>query len=113
MDVDPATIAPDPGRLLDLLESVPWFTNLGKPHPRDAEVARIRSWDEWPGAEGGLGYWFGRWPASLREAIEADEIRRRAELKELWDRVYALVLDRAPRNVPEFDPAEDAWYGPT
>jgi hypothetical protein len=113
MDIDPAMIAPDVPRYIALLETVPWFANLGKPHPRDAEVVRIHSWAEWPGPEGGHGYWFGRWPAFVQETIEAAEPARRAELKEVWDRVYALVLNRAARNVPGFDPAQDAWHGPT
>ncbi len=113
MEVDLGTIAPNLERFMALLESVPWFTNLGESSLRDSEVDRIHSWDELPGPERGYGSLFGRWLAFVRETIEADEKLRRDELTEVWDRVYALVLELAPRNIPEFDPTEDAWYGPT
>jgi hypothetical protein len=111
--VDPKEIAPNIPQFLALLEQVPWFRNLGKPHRWDREVVRIYSWKEWPGPEAGFGDWFGRWPAFVREAIEASEPARRAELATLGGQVYALVLDRAAPNVPLFDPDQDAWYGPT
>jgi hypothetical protein len=113
MTIDPTTIAPDVPRYIALLESVPWFANLGRPHPRDAEVTRIHSWNEWPGPERGNVFWFGRWLSFVQETIEREEAPRRNELKEVWDRAYALVLARAIRNVPEYDPEEDAWHGPT
>jgi hypothetical protein len=111
--VDPKEIAEDIPHFLALLERVPWFLNLGKPHRWDRDVARIHSWDEWPGPEAGYGDWFGRWPAVVREAIEASERDRRAELEALWKKVHTLVFDRAAANVPLFDPKRDAWYGPT
>jgi hypothetical protein len=42
------------------------------PHPQDGEVVRVRSFDEWPGPEQGYGDWFGRYPAVVREGVEAD-----------------------------------------
>jgi hypothetical protein len=113
MDADPKEIARDLPQFLGLLERVPWFLNLGKPHRRDDEVARIHGWEEWHGPEHGYGDWFGRWPAVVREHIEASARDRRSELDALWERVHALVFERAVPNVPLFDPDRDAWYGPT
>jgi hypothetical protein len=111
--INPKEIAPDVPHFLALLRRVPWFRNLGKPHRWDSEVARIHSWDEWPGPEGGYGDRFARWPAVVREAIEEGESGRRNELDTLWKHAYSLVLDHAARNVPEFNPERDPWYGPT
>lgn len=112
-DIDPTTIAPDVPRFLSLVTSIPWLTRLGKPHPRDGEVVRITGWRGWPGPERGFGDMFGRWPAFVKESIEASEQSRIAELKELWESINSDVLARGAANVPEYDPAEDAWYGPT
>jgi hypothetical protein len=113
MDVDPKESARDVPEFLALLGRVPWFLNLGKPHRWDHKVARIHSWEEWPGPERGYGDWFGKWPAVVREAIEASERDRLRDLDALWERVHALVFERAVPNVPLFDPKRDPWYGPT
>jgi hypothetical protein len=76
-------------------------------------VGRIHDWSKWPGPERGHGDWFGRWPAVVREAIEAEKRDRENELTALWDRVHKLVFDHAVPNVPLFDPKEDAWHSPT
>src|SRR5437764_15202007 len=113
MDIDPKEIAGDVLQFLVLLERVPWFLNLGKPHRWDPEVARIHSWEEWPGPERGFGDWFGRWPAVVREHLEAIARDRRGELDALWEKVHAVVLERAVPNLPLYDAKRDAWYGPT
>jgi hypothetical protein len=113
MHADPKEFARDAPQFLGLLERIPWFLNLGKPHRRDDDVARIHGWEEWHGPERGHGDWFGRWPAVVREHIEASASDRRSELDALWERVHALVFERAVPNVPLFDPDRDAWYGPT
>jgi hypothetical protein len=81
VDADPKEIASDVPQFVAQLERIPWFLNLGKPHRWDKDVARIHSWDEWPGPEAGHGDWFGRWPAVVREAIEAEQPGRRDELQ--------------------------------
>ncbi len=114
MKRDPADIAPDIDAYLRLLESVPWFQNLGKPHPRDSEEVRIHSWEEWPGPEQGYGDWFGRWQSVVQERMAASvPPAEQGELTALWKRIERLVLERAATNVPLYDPKQDAWYGPT
>src|SRR5436190_1308713 len=95
VDVDPKEIAEDVPAFLAILDGVPWFLNLGKPHRWDGEVLRIHSWDEWPGPEQGYGDWYGRWPAVIREAIEASERDRADELEALWKKVHSLVFELA------------------
>ena len=104
---------PDVTGFIKGLDAIPWFLNLGKPHPRDNEVVRIHSWEGWPGPETRLGEWFARWHSVIRERIEAEESGRRFELDALWKRVDQVVFQRAVANVPLYDPKEDAWHGPT
>ena len=113
MKRDPTDIAPDVDAYFHMLETVPRFRNLGKPHPFDNAVVRIHSWEEWPGPERGFGYWFGRWQSVVREKIEEWEHVRPAELGALWKRIERFVVERAAANVPLYDPEQDAWYGPT
>jgi hypothetical protein len=94
------------------LQGIPWFLNLGKPHPRDSEVRRIRSWDEWGGPERGYGDWFGRYPAVVRERIEAEHSDRQAELDAVWARIEGFVFQAACGNVPGAGEG-DPWHGPT
>ena len=104
---------PDVTVFIQGLDAIPWFLSLGKPHPRDNEVVRIHSWEEWPGPETRLGYWFAQWQSVVEERIQAEESGRRTELEALWDRVHQVVFQRAAANVPLYDPEEDAWHGPT
>jgi hypothetical protein len=114
MKRDPTDIAPDIDAYLRLLEKVPWFQNLGKPDPRDNEITRIHSWEEWPGPERGYGDWFGRWQSVVQEQLEASvPPARRKQLKAHWKRIDRLVSERAAANVPLYDPERDPWYGPT
>jgi hypothetical protein len=113
MKRNPADIATDTGAYLRLLQTVPWFRNLGKPHARDCETVRINRWEDWPGPEAGYASWFGRWQSIVREQIEVSEPARRSELDALWKRIERLVVERAALNVPLYDPHEDTWYGPT
>jgi hypothetical protein len=110
---DPRTIAPDLPAFLALLRNVPWFLNLGKSHSRDRNVARIHSWDQWLGPERGFGDWFGRYPAVVRERMEADHTNQRTDLEAVWLQIESLVMECAIPNVPEYDKKQDAWYGPT
>jgi hypothetical protein len=112
-DEDPRTIAPDVRHFLALVEQVPWFSNLGKPTALDQGVGRIKDWSQWAGPEGGFGYWYGRWPAVVREHIEKDEQSRMPELKDLWDKIHAVAMDKASSNMPLYDAKQDPWYGPT
>ena len=114
MKRDPSDIAPDINAYLRLLKSVPWFQNLGMPHPRDSEVVRIHRWEECPGPERGYEGWFGRWQSVVQEQIEASvPPAQQARLNALWKRIGRLVLKRAAAHVPLYDPERDSWYGPT
>jgi hypothetical protein len=109
---DPRTIAADLPAFEALLAGLPWLRHLGKPHPCDPEVTRIHDWDEWHGPEGGYGDWFGRYPAMVRDQIEADYPDRGAELVATWDRIEESVLGLAGPSLPGFGEG-DAWHGPT
>jgi hypothetical protein len=108
----PHTIALDLPTFEEALRGISWFANLGRPHARDAEVARISRWEEWPGPERGYGDWFGRYPAVVRERIEADHADRRAELAAAWDRIERSVVEAALPRVPGAGEG-DAWHGPS
>lgn len=112
MVLDPRAIADDMPSFEALCVGVPWMANLGKPHPRDVEVRRIRDFAESPGPERGLGDWFGRYPAVVRERIEADYPGHRDELSRAWDRVERSVIDAASANVPGAGEG-GSWHGPT
>jgi hypothetical protein len=91
-----------------LIDRVPWFENLGKPHPLDATVERIGDWEEWPGPEslGGsfMGPEGGRWQDDLlaleRPGLEA--------IRSLWSSVENQALGRMPLEMDG-----DPWDGPT
>jgi hypothetical protein len=112
MAQDSRTIARDLSAFEASLRDIPWFHNLGKPHPRDDEVHRISSFDEWRGPEQGYGDWFGRYPAMVQECVETGHASRRAELTAVWDRIERVVIEMAWPNVPGAGEG-DAHHGPT
>ena len=98
--------------LLAELEVIPWFSNLGRPTPDDAGVARMATWEDWPGPEEPTITEMSYQQQELFDQIMAEAGEQRAELAELWSHIHAEVFRRATRAVP-FDPALDAWHGPT
>jgi hypothetical protein len=96
-----------------LLKRTPWFLNLGLPNPRDSKVVRIHSWKEWRGPERDWNDWAGYWPTLLRKNLVEMHKDRAKELEALWTSLEDLVVERASRNVPLYDPDEDPWYGPS
>lgn len=106
-------LAPSLPQFIDSLQYVPWFRNLGRPNTRDRQVKRIHRWQEWQGPEAGYGDWFGRFPALVREQMEADHPTRKAELNQTWNRIELSVIELAIPHVPDYDAEQDAWYGPT
>jgi hypothetical protein len=94
------------------LESVPWFSNIGRPTPPDAGVKRISAWEEWPGPkEPGVGELSFR-HQDLYDRIMAESGDRRESLTQLWEAIHAAVFRRAASQVP-YDPEQDTWHGPT
>jgi hypothetical protein len=112
MPTDPRTLARDLPAFEAFLREVPWLGNLGRPHAREAQAARIHDWDEWHGPEGGYGDWFGRYPPVVREQLEAQYPERATELAEVWDRIERVVIKVAGSGVPGFGEG-DAHNGPT
>jgi hypothetical protein len=94
------------------LEHVPWFENIGRATAPDELVDRIDRWEHWPGPEAPQVADFFDPQQVLRDSIFKDAGENRGELNALWDRVQAIVLRAASLAVP-YDPAEDAWHGPT
>jgi hypothetical protein len=113
MSRDIRSIAPDLTRFAHLLRAVPWFENVGKPHPGDNEVVRIWSWAEWHGPEQGYGDWFGRYQAVVREYLESKHSSQLSELDSTFQRIQKFVVDLAIPKVPEYRSDRDPWYGPT
>jgi hypothetical protein len=99
-------------QFIDSLPYIPWFRNLGKPHPNDRHVRRIRHGRDWPGPEEGYGDWFGRFPALVREQMYAENADRQVELDKTWARVEPLVLELAIANLPDYDDEADAYHWP-
>jgi hypothetical protein len=79
-------------QFINSLTYIPWFRNLGKPHPNDRQVRRIRHGRDWPGPEEG-----------------AD---RQPELDKTWARIEPLVLELAIVNLPNYDDEADAYHWP-
>lgn len=94
------------------LGEVAWFAHLGQLSPWDEGCTRIYAWDQWPGPENGPSEALALTTQDMYDRIfEASPIAADA-LQALFDRLGAIVTDRAQISVP-FDPEEDAWDGPT
>lgn len=86
----PSTVAD----FLALLDGVPWFVHVGKPHPRDPVVRRIRSWEEWRGDEwDAVGIYSQFWRDRLE--VEARRMGREEEATQAFASVRDHVLDLA------------------
>jgi len=95
-------------RFLSELRSIPWFSRVGQPAD-DRRVDRIRSWDEWPGAE-----------SPLVEAVHLDQQKFHDELRAEYpsdlagfNELVQEIVDHVSPSVREYDPDEDSWHAPS
>jgi hypothetical protein len=95
------------------LLGVSWFASLGKPSRWDNGCVRISRWDQWPGPEHPPIAAAALAAQAIHDAVfAAADASAAAALHGTFDRVHALVLERARTAVP-FDPDEDTWHAPT
>jgi hypothetical protein len=95
------------------LLGVSWFASLGKPSRWDGGCVRIQGWDQWPGPEHPPIEAAALAGQAIHDAVfAAVGGSAAAGLHGTFDRVHALVLERARTAVP-FDPDRDAWHAPT
>ncbi len=113
MSRDFRTIADNAISFIALLRDIPWFMNLGKPHPRDHQVVRIWDWKEWPGPEGAHGQWFGQLHPLVQARLLAAHPGREQEFNGTFNMIRETVEALAIPNVPAYEADEDAWHGPT
>jgi uncharacterized protein (TIGR02996 family) len=99
--------------LVRLLDPIPWLKHVGQPTERDAEVYRIRSWDEWPGPEDqDVHAHYSLFQKCVdRLLTQAGPLQEEAE--GLLGGVRSGVYNHAKQNVPLFDSDQDAWHGPS
>jgi hypothetical protein len=97
---------------LEHLEQVAWFDCLGQPSERDSEVQRISNWEQWPGPEDlGVDAYL-RQSQAWYDALMLSAADRISEVTDLWKLIHDAVTVQASSHVP-YDPAADAWFGPT
>src|SRR6516165_7330374 len=96
---------------LQQLETVPWFTNLGKPIPRHEGAKQIRSWEEWPGPEDDAISEMSYHQQGLYDEIMENAREDRRLLESLWNKIDEKVVAVA-RNAVPYDPNRDSYYGP-
>ena len=99
--------------LVRQFDRVPWLAHLGQPTPHDDEVYRIDDWGEWPGPEDRLVHAWNTLSQKCHDRLLDWAGPLRKEMEGAVETVREAVLNRAKRNVPLFDPDEDAWHGPT
>lgn len=93
------------------LPSIPWFASIGQPFEGNETVARLESWDAWPGPEDdAVG------ELSIRHQTLYDTIMEKTpdsadELTLLWERIHKIVIQAASPTIP-CDQSQNAWHGP-
>lgn len=92
------------------LDAIPWFTNLGKPSPRDQDVFRIYHWGTWPGPEDPGSSMMSEFHMQWRDDL-FESARSLPSLREAWQTIYEYVLHLTKPFVP-YDEQEDAYFGP-
>jgi len=93
--------------------TVSWFAKLGKPSRWDRGCVRIFHWDQWPGPEHPPVAAAAQAAQTIHDAVFAAVGPWAAgALHGTFDRVHALVLERARTAVP-FAGDQDAWHAPT
>ena len=110
---DQPVAAAGPAEFEHRLRTVPWFANLGRPSQWDRGCVRIARWDQWPGPEHPPVAAAAQAAQAIRDAaFAAVGAPAAGGLRDTFDRVHALVLERARTAVP-FDDDQDAWHAPT
>jgi hypothetical protein len=95
------------------LRSVGWFGSLGTPSRWDGGCVRIVRWGQWPGPEHPPVEAAALAGQAIHDVVFAAVGPSAAgELHGTFDRVHALVWERARTAVP-FDADQDAWHAPT
>ncbi|MHC2066877.1 hypothetical protein ACYFX5_05370 [Bremerella sp. T1] len=94
---------------LNRVESLPWFHNLGQDPPWDSHCRQIQDWSEWPGPEDPSVSEIAYRQQSLYDELMTGE--HSEQLKELWDRIHAIVIRVASSRVP-YDADRDSWHPP-
>lgn len=94
------------------LDSIPWFSNIGKPMPPDAGIERIYRWEEWLGPEMPGNTRLHDQQQALYDSLMEEAGDEKEALVALWSRVHAAVLRAAAPKVP-YDPNQDCYHAPT
>jgi hypothetical protein len=109
-DFDPRNMTA--ARFRKRLGQVPWFTNLGKPHPRDDHAERIQDWSDWGGPESKGGEPIGPEMQVWQDDLFQAEPAARAQLEKLWKTVTSECFGAIARTFHE-DTDGDPWHGPS
>jgi hypothetical protein len=96
---------------VDLLKSIPWFSNLGKSTSVSTLYKQIHSWEEWPGPQDQEVC-----EISIRQQAYYDSFleysnQHRRSLEQLWETIQDVVVQVAGRAVP-YDAEKDSHYAP-
>ena len=95
------------GQFVRELEKVPWFSRLGEAID-DASIARILSFDDWPGPQEPLVERMHLEQQQLFDDLRATEPAASADFDALVSRVLRDISERV-----DFDTSSDAWDGPS
>ncbi len=104
-------MTPTSESFVESLAEVHWFKAIGQPLLEDG-VVHLSSCDEWPGPEDARVEAFFCKQQSFHDELEASSGTRRSELVALWDAIHRRVFEAAG-PVIGYDPAQDAWHGPS
>jgi hypothetical protein len=96
---------------LDHLNSIQWFSRLGKPTLESIPHKQIQSWEEWPGPEDVSVCAMHLRQQALFENILQESNQNRGSLEQLWRTIHDVVVRVAANSIP-FDPCKDAWHPP-
>jgi hypothetical protein len=109
-DFDPRKLTS--ARFRKLLVRVPWFANLGKPHPRDNLAERIDRWSDWGGPESRGGEPIGPESQIWQDDLLQVDPAAQARTKKLWESVTSECFKAIDSSFHE-DLDGDPWHGPS
>lgn len=109
---EPTDTTPPLTDFLTQLESIPWFSNIGKPVDAASSVERIYDWNEWPGPNEASIIELSWRQQDLFDALMESAGSERARFSALWESIHGIVFRVAAPKVP-YDPQQDAWHAPT
>ena len=101
----------NPDSFVAAFAEIRWFHAIGQPL-LDEGVVRLASCSEWPGPEDPRVEVYFTKQQDFKDELEALLGGRRSELVAIWDAIHRRVLEIAG-PVIGYDPAEDAWHGPS